>query len=413
MKNRVHIIGGGINGLCTAWYLLESGFEVTIIDKTDLLDGTSFGNAGMIVPSHFIPLASPGVIAKGFKWMFSSKSPFYIKPKLDLDLLLWTWKFYRSSTPDHVRNSSNALLAFNQWSKKLYKSFSELDEFSFGFENKGLLMLYRTLKQEKEELEFADMAGDLGIAVNKYNASELNEMEDVTVDALGGILFPGDAHISPSNFMQEMIHNLKRKGVGFVTGEELISINASGDKVSSIQTTSHDIPIEILVITGGSWTSNLLKFLKIKLLLQPGKGYSITYAKHNPMPKYPTILTEGKVAVTPLGQYLRIGGTLELGSFDNRINKNRLQGIKESMMLYYPNIDLPAVENKIWVGYRPCSPDGLPYIGRVIPFNNLYIGTGQGMMGMSMGPATGKLLSQIIANEDRDLKFELIFSLNR
>jgi D-amino-acid dehydrogenase len=274
-------------------------------------------------------------------------------------------------------------------------------------------MLYRTAKQEKEELEFAAMASDLGIAVNKYNASELNEMEDVTVDALGGILFPGDAHISPSNFMQDMIHNLKRRGVGFVTGEELISINASGDKVSSIKTTSHDIPIETLVITGGSWTSNLLKFLKIKLLLQPGKGYSITYAQHNTMPKYPTILTEGKVAVTPLGQDLRIGGTLELGSFDNQINKNRLQGIKESMQQYYPDLNLKAQENEIWIGYRPCSPDGLPYIGKALPFKNLFVGTGHGMMGMSMGPATGKLLSQIIANEDRDLKFEQAFSINR
>lgn len=413
MKNRVHIIGGGINGLCTAWYLIESGYEVMIIDRSELLDGTSFGNAGMIVPSHFVPLASPGVMAKGIKWMFSSKSPFYIKPRLDLDLLFWTWKFYRSSTPEHVQNSCNVLFEFNQWSKQLYRSFSEHAGFSFGYQEKGLLMLYRSTKQEKEELEFAEMAKELGIAVNQYNSSDLNDIEDVTVDALGGILFPGDAHINPNLFMKDMIRDLKQKGVGFVTGEELISINASGKKVASIKTTSHDIPVETLVITGGAWTSDLLKILDLKLLLQPGKGYSITYADQKYMPKYPTILTEGKVAVTPLGEDLRIGGTLELGSRDKNINDRRLQGIKENVKLYYPDIDLPAVDKNIWIGYRPCSPDGLPYIGQVSPYKNLFVGTGHGMMGMSMGPATGKLLSQIIRNEKRDLKFEQAFSASR
>jgi len=163
MPNHIHIIGGGIIGLTSAWYLLDEGYEVTIIDKGDLLDGTSHGNAGMIVPSHFIP-----------KWMFDSSSPFYIKPRLNLELVQWLWKFYRSCNASHVKKCMPVLYQFNEWSKDLYRDFSNDERFSFCFEEKGLLMLYKTKHQEEDEIEMAQKANQLGIGAEVLSATSLS-----------------------------------------------------------------------------------------------------------------------------------------------------------------------------------------------------------------------------------------------
>ena len=412
MNKQVHILGAGINGLCTAWYLNNMGYEVTIIDKSDLKDGTSFGNAGMIVPSHFIPLASPGVISKGLKWMFNSKSPFYVRPKLDLDLLQWMYKFYKSCTNEHVRNFSEILFNFNKWSKELYHELSELNEFNFSFMEEGLLMLYNTKKQEEEELHVAEMASDLGIKVKKLSNSEINELENISVSALGGVLFPEDAHLYPNYFMRDMVSALKTRGVNFHINQNIKLVNSYKDRVTAIETSNKKIDVSCLVVTGGAWTASILKSLGVKIWLQPGKGYSITQYNLNEKPKYPTILTEAKVAVTPMGPDLRIGGTLELGNWDNSINKNRLAGITESISKYYTDLNLPE-HNEVWVGYRPCSTDGLPLIGKVPSYSNVFVGTGHGMMGMSMGPATGKLLANLIAYSNNEFKYEEAFRVDR
>lgn len=414
-RDKIHIVGAGIVGLCAAWYLKKAGCEVTIIDKNDISDGTSFGNAGMIVPSHFVPMATPGVIAQGLKWMLNSKSPFYIKPRLNADLIQWLWHFYRSANTRQVAQSIPVLYELNEKSKWLYKAMAAEDGFDFGFEERGLLMLYKTKKQAEEEEELAEKAHKLGVKAEIFDKKGLKTLEpEMDLDVLGGIYFPGDAHLYPNHLMAQLVARLKQSGVTFLSNTSIVDFKTNGSKIETLLTnTNETVPVENVLLSSGSWTGLLLKKAGIKIHLQDGKGYSITLKNPSLRPRIPTILSEAKVAVTPMGDDLRIGGTLELSGLSKKINQKRVEGIIESMPKYYKNVDVPF-DNKteIWKGYRPCTPDGMPYIGQSENLSNLFVGTGHGMMGLSLGAVTGKLLSEIITDEKPLMTVEP-FRINR
>lgn len=414
-KKRIHIIGGGVVGLCSAYFLRKEGVEVTIIDKSDLSDGASHGNAGMIVPSHFVPMASPGVIAQGIKWMFDSKSPFYIKPRLSLELAQWMWKFYRSCNRTNVNRAVPVLFEFHEYSKILYREFSKMSDFSFCFEEKGLLMLYKSLKQEAEEIEMANRAHDIGIGAEIMSQKELSKLEpDIKLNVKGGLYFPGDAHLHPNKFISQMIKYLMDNGVNFMSMREVIDFNTKNGKIDKLLLDNDEqLSVENVLFSGGSWTGKLIQKLGINLYLQDGKGYSITLDQPKIKPKIPTILSEAKVAITPMGNDLRIGGTLEISNFSKQINRKRLEGIIENVPRYYPDMNIKMPKNEdVWYGYRPCTPDGMPYVDRSEKFTNAFVAVGHGMMGMSLGPSTGKMVSEIFTDKKSSIPRELM-KINR
>lgn len=394
----IHLLGGGVIGLCTAWHLRRLGWQVTIVDRSDLDNGTSFGNAGMIVPSHFVPMAAPGVIRKGLKWMLDRKSPFYIKPRLDKELVGWLWRFYRASKSRQMQAAMKALMEFNERSKALYSQLSEEAGFDFDYEEKGLLMLFQDEKQEKEEAEMAKQAAALGMEAHLMNQQELQTLEpELDLNAKGGLYFPGDAHLSPHKFMAQMRRRLEEMGVTFLLNKEIRSLQLANGRVRAlVDAAERPIPVEQIALTAGSWTGKLLKTVGVNLPLQDGKGYSMTFPQLPHKPRIPTILSEAKVAVTPMGADLRVSGTLELSGWSPQINRERVKGILDSMERFYPDLELPEAETvEVWKGYRPCSPDGLPYVGKIRGIGNLLVGTGHGMMGLSLGAGTGKMLAEI------------------
>lgn len=410
IPNSIHILGGGVIGLCSAWYLRQEGLEVTVIDRGDLLDGTSHGNAGMIVPSHFVPMASPGVISQGLKWMLNPKSPFYIKPRFNRPLIQWLWQFYRSANHRHVKACMPVLHRFHEWSRDLYGEMAKHGSLDFNYQKRGLLMLYRSSKQEKEELELAEKAHKLGIRAEVLSGTQLSELEpEMELDVRGGIYFPEDAHIYPNRFMAGMKQSLENQGVKFMTQSEIVGAKTSIGRISRlILKGGEEIEVELVLASAGAWTRTFLKGLGVKMPLQDGKGYSVTLTKPPIRPRIPTILSEAKVAITPMGDDLRVGGTLELSGLSEKINNKRLQGIKESLPLYYQNLKLSETPmEQVWQGYRPCSPDGMPFIGRIPGIMNLITATGHGMMGMSLGPATGKLVSEIAMGRKTSLNITL------
>jgi len=407
---RVHIIGGGIIGLSSAWFLRKEGFEVTVVDARDLQEGTSHGNAGMIVPSHFIPLAAPGVIAKGIKWMFSPKSPFYIKPRLSLELLEWLWTFYRSCSAAHVERSMPVLRDYNLWSKQLYRELAAQPEFEFCFEQKGILMLFKEAKTEAEEFELADQAAELGLEAQKLSAEATRALEPgLKLDVRGSVYFPGDAHLYPNLLIRQLTAALKDQGVEFLTGATVTDFNAQNGKITHLKLSDgQQIPTTRVVLAAGSWSAGLMKKLGLKLLLQDGKGYSVTLSSPDKRPGIPSLLSEAKVAVTPMGDDLRIGGTLEISNFSPKVDRLRFQGIMESLPRYYPELHPEWQDlSKVWHGYRPCSPDGLPYMGFSKKYDNLLLATGHAMMGLSLGPATGKMVADLMAGKQPAVKVDL------
>ncbi|MEO0341181.1 MAG: FAD-dependent oxidoreductase [Bacteroidota bacterium] len=408
--HHITIIGGGIIGLSSAWYLNEAGYQVTIIDQSDLEDGTSHGNAGMIVPSHFVPLAAPGVIQQGLKWMLNSKSPFYIKPRLSLELAQWVWHFYRSCTEEKVQQAMPILQAYNEWSKELYQDFSNEPAFDFCFEKKGLLMLYQSSKVGKEEIEMAEKAHALGLEAKILSATEVQALETgVELDVAGGVYYPGDAHLYPNLFIGQLQQELIKRGVKMLSNTSITDFRIEKGQVSHLQTQDGAVlPVQKVLVSAGSWSAQLLKKLGLKILLQDGKGYSVTLKRPSRKPIYPTILTEAKVAITPMGEDLRVGGTLELSNLSPKVNRKRLQGILESVPKYYPGFEINAADlSPVWHGYRPCTPDGLPFMGAMPSYKNLFLATGHAMMGMSLGPATGKLMAEMIQGQKTGLDVSL------
>lgn len=408
---KVHIIGGGVIGLCSAYYLQKAGHDVTLIDQGSFEAGCSFGNAGMIVPSHFVPLASPGVIAKGLRWMFNARSPFYIKPRLDLDLLQWLWHFYKACSPKRVRAAMPIIRDLNQASRSLYQELSQELPIPFALAHQGLLMLYRSAKGEKEEIAGAEMANKLGVSAEVLSPSALKKLEPGTsLQARGGVFYPGDSHLSPHIFMRAITNALKKAGVQLLSHTTVTAWSTHTGRISQIHTQNGDsIAVDQVVLAAGSWSQKLLQGLPIKMPIQDGKGYSITISQPRERPTIPSILSEDKVAITPMGQDLRFGGTLELGGMSRAVNPKRVEGMLAALPQFYPDIAVSQQKNtKIWVGFRPCSPDGLPYIGRSSRVPNLVIASGHAMMGMSLGPITGKLVAEIIDNRPASVDLSLL-----
>ena len=426
--NRVSIIGGGIIGLCSAYYLQKAGCQVTIFEQNALADGCSMGNAGMIVPSHIIPLAQPGMMAKGLRWMLSPTSPFYVKPRLNADLMRWGWLFYRHSTHAHVERAIPALRDLSLLSKKLYQELArpglarpglarpglaatgddDGQPLDFGWQERGLLMLYKTSAAEHDMADEADVANRAGIDARILTGQQVQDLEPhARVTVRGGVLYPGDAHLDPGRLVHALIAHLRRQGVTIHDQTTVTGLVRTGGRVTTVQTTTGEFPVDDLVIAGGAWSSLLARKLALRLPLQGGKGYSFmlpgesTPGDASPGVTdnicVPAIMLEARATATPVGNDLRFAGTLEVAGTDRSVNMNRVRGIVQSINQYYPDIRvaMPQVE-AVWSGLRPCSPDGLPYVGRVPQAENVVVATGHGMMGLSLGPATGKLVADVI-----------------
>jgi D-amino-acid dehydrogenase len=398
---KIGIIGGGIIGICSAYYLRKAGHEVTVIDQSNLKDGCSFGNAGMIVPSHIIPLASPGMISKGIRWMFNSTSPFYVKPRFSGDLVKWGLEFYKHANKKHVDRSSPALKDISLLSKAQYRQMAEELPFDFGYFERGLLMLYKTKETEHEEIEGAAYANKLGVEAHVLSPEQVQQLEpDVRVTVRGGVYYPGDAHITPQVFVSKLIDCLQRISVVFQTETKVLDYRVESGKIQAVVTDKDEFVFDEVIMASGSWSGLLTSRLGISLPMQAGKGYSFTINEVKKNIRVPSIFLEARVAVTPMGNSLRFGGTMEITGIDHTINMNRVRGIVTSIPVYYPdlNVSMPRQEDT-WHGLRPCSPDGLPYIGRSKKIKNLVIATGHSMMGLSLGPGSGKLVSEIINQE--------------
>jgi D-amino-acid dehydrogenase len=413
MSKRVLIIGAGVVGLSTAYYCARSGFAVTVVERLAARrDGTSFGNAGMIVPSHFIPLAAPGMVALGLKWMWNPASPFYIKPRFDPELFGWGLKFWRAANPEHVRRSAPLLRDLSFASRACFEEFAAVPEMNFGLVQKGLLMLCRTEPALHEEAKTAQQARALGIPAEVLDATQTSALEPAArLDIAGAIYYPKDCHFSPASFMAVLQSQLEQLGVKFIWQGEAHDFKIEKDHHLSalILSDGREIEADEFVLCGGSWSPELARRLKLKIPIQAGKGYSLTLAKPRRLPQICSILSEARVAVTPMGDTLRVGGTLEIAGLNGDINPVRVRGIIDSFCRYYPEFSAADFDGvQPWRGWRPCSPDGLPYIGRTEKFANLSLATGHAMMGMSLGPITGRLIAGILSGEKPALDLTLL-----
>lgn len=414
--NKAIIIGGGVIGLFSAYYLQKSGWEVAIIDQGDLSDNCSYGNAGMITPSHFVPLAAPGMVEQGIRWMFNSKSPFYVKPALDRELFGWGLKFLKSATQKHVNHSARALRDISVMSKKLFWEFEKDSKIDFGLEDKGILMLFKTAKFLEEEKHLVETAANLGLDAQYLSPEDCAKLQPgIEMNILGAVHYHCDAHLYPNKLMTGLIKYLEASDkVTIHRNTEIVKIAHDGGKITSVSSVAHEFKGDAYVLAGGAWSPGISKLAGLKVPLMPGKGYSFMVPQDDSKRmSIPSILCEAKVAVTPMNGSIRYGGTMEVGRINEQVNMNRVKGIVESVPKYFPNFKPEIPQRKdIWFGFRPVSPDGLPYIGLSGKYKNLAIATGHAMIGLSLGPATGKLIYDVLNGIKPSMNIE-VFSPDR
>ena len=401
MKNII-VIGGGIIGLSSALYLQRSGHKVTVIDKDGFTDNCSYGNLGYVCPSHFIPLAAPGIVWQGIKWMFNSRSPFYVQPSLNISLIDWGLKFMRSATKKNVEDAAVPLKEIAVFSQYEYEQWEKIPGFDFAFEHKGMLEIFKTEKVGEHAVHTVETGKRLGLDVELLDAKGLQQLEPQTkVNALGAINFKCDAHLYPDKLMACLKNYLPQQGVELIHGA-VSGFEKSNNKITKVLCGKVSYDADDVVIATGSWSREVAAMLNTKISLMPGRGYSFTLDNPEYKLNHPAILAEGRVAITPFenGNKMRYGGTMEIVNTKIPPRYHRVEGIITAVKDFFPefNLQMPAKEN-IWYGYRPASADGLPYIGKIKKYDNVVVATGHAMLGLSLGAGTGKLVAELINNE--------------
>ncbi len=397
----VIVVGGGIVGMSCAYYLQQAGRKVSIVDRGRYAEAASTGNAGLIVPSHIIPLSAPGVIAKGMKWLMNPESPLYIKPSANPHFMKWLWLFQKHCSEAHVQKSIPVLKDMSLLSRDLLSEMCSLPGFEkTSLVHNGLLMLHRSESAQKDNEELADIAEAAGLEIERLDhAQTLNLEPALKSEITGSVYFKQDASLEPEQLLRALEIELRSQGVSFIDAE-VTGFKTNRGAVTSVTTKTASLECDTVVLAAGSWTPILGRKLGHSISVQPAKGYSVTIPVDSPSLRIPCIATDEKVSITPMPGCIRFGGTLALQGFDDSIDERRVAPIRRQAGLYCSDMDdIPT-----WSGFRPASPDGIPFIGALPTSANTFMATGHGMMGVTLGPVTGKLITELIVGDTPSLK---------
>ncbi|MGD9123708.1 MAG: FAD-dependent oxidoreductase, partial [Desulfarculaceae bacterium] len=385
-SSSIVIIGGGVIGLATAYYAAVAGARVTLVERSHLGAGSSSGNAGLVVPSFVAPLAAPGVIAEGLSQLLSEEGFFAIRPRLDPALFSWLARFALNC---NQRNFNRAVKVFNQINPQglvLHQKLALSAGGAYQFRQKGLLYLYldsRRLEQDSRDLN--DIYGG-EVSFKILSGPEARQMlPEASSCVAGGIILFDDAGLEPRLFLDWLAREAASQGAKLLSQTEVYGFEGNKGLIQRVLTTSGPIRADQVVLAGGAWLRQMGRWLGVSLPVEGGKGLSLTFASPPRMVDLPLILAESHVAVSPMGQALRVTGMLELAGIDLTLNPGRLRGIQRAASRYLPWIGaLEAAQ--VWRGLRPCTPDGLPILGRLRRWPNLLVAGGHDTKGVSLGP---------------------------
>jgi len=400
------ILGSGVVGASSAYYLAQKGWRVTLIDRAAFGRGSSHANCGYVCPSHVFPLCKPGAIASTLPLILRKNAPFAIRPRLDFSLFSFFTQFARNCREDLATETSYALHDLLQSGKRCYEEIIAAEKIDCEYTALGCLFVYLNHHHFDAFAATNDIIRErFGFGAVRVDGRELAAMEPTLRDGLAGAwLFREDAHIRPDQFMAGLRTALERKGVTIREHCEAIAISGNARAATTVETTHGPIRADAFVVATGAWTPLLEGSLGIRLPIQPGKGYSLTMPRPAHCPTYPMVFEEHRVAITPFRTGYRLGSTMEFAGYDDSIPPQRLQLLRDGARHYLRHPDEVAQANgqstESWYGWRPMTPDGRPFIDFAPKFRNVLIAAGHNMIGMSTGPGTGKLAAEMLAGED-------------
>lgn len=410
------VIGGGIIGLSTAYFLAKNGAEVVLLEKNKLGQGCSFANAGWLTPCFAMPLPMPGMLLRSFKWLANPNSPLYIKPSLNPDLVAWLFKFLKSMNQKQALSAIEAMIQLSQRSLQLYQELDRNFPNRIGFSRKGLLMVAKSHQGLQDIYEELQLGSKFGIEGKTLNSNDCVDLEpSLKPDLLGGVHFINEAHAEPYSTIELLAELCRQQGVQILEGSEFLNWQVSLDRVQSIEYSllgkiSHE-KVDALILCTGSWSKSLSKKLGLYLPIFGGKGYSMNVLKMPQNPSIPIMYLEKKIAITPRLHGTRIAGTLELVDEDFSITQRRVNNIRKGVSEILHITSENPIEN-LWAGLRPCTPDGVPMIGSHKLAKNLFIGVGHQMLGFQTGIGSGELLSRLVTGGSLS-KTEQVYAPNR
>lgn len=397
-KGSVVIVGGGVIGITCAWYLHRDGWNVTVMDRAAIGGACSFGNCGLVCPSHVLPLTEPGAFKDAFQSIFKPNSPFRVKPQLNPRLWLWMLKFAGRCNRQSMLQAAEGIQSLLHSSMSEYHQLIEQAGLNCEWVEQGLLFAY----QNKRALDaYAPTNELLSRQFNepaKYlNGDELVQLEPALRENLAGAwYYQHDAHLRPNRLVQEMKRRLENEGARFLEQTEPQKINGTGATATSIQAGRETLAADAFLFACGAWTPMMSEFLGCRVPIQPGKGYSMTFRRPSICPNIPVIFPEHRVAVTPMQSALRLGSIMEFAGYDETMRPDRLRLLTDGAKHYLRQMPESAPDEK-WYGWRPMTYDSLPVIDISPRWSNVWIAAGHNMLGLTMAPGTGRLISEMIA----------------
>ena len=404
---RVIVLGSGVIGVASAYYLARQGAEVTVLDRqSGPAEETSFGNAGQISPGYSTPWAAPGIPFKAVKWMFQHHAPLAINLDGSMWQLQWMAQMLKNCNPQSYAVNKERMMRVAEYSRDCLRELRKDTGIHYENRAKGTLQLFRKEAQMEAVQRDISVLEECGVSYELLNANELGRVEPALANAqdklVGGLHLPNDETGDCYLFTNALAQIAKELGVNFQFNQNVEKLIVEGDEIKGVQVNGKVLTADRYVLAFGSYSRDFLKPLDLQLPVYPVKGYSLTIPIVDPaFAPQSTVLDETyKIAITRFDQRIRVGGMAELSGFNLGLNEDRRATLQMVTQDLFPGGDM--AQASFWTGLRPMTPDSTPIIGAT-RFKNLFLNTGHGTLGWTMACGSGKLISDIVLNHKTDI----------
>jgi D-amino-acid dehydrogenase len=409
---RTVVVGAGIAGLSTAYYLAKRGIEVTVIESNRVGSGASAGNGGWLCPAQAGPLPEPGLTLMGMRALMNRDSALYFKPSKLAELSPWLLRFWSYCNASAYRHGLQAMAALGSRIFELVDAMVA-EGVEFELHRQGMLMASRDPVLLEAELAKLQPMREFGYELPEEILLDeaLRDLEPALAPGVrAGFVVPQHWHVRPESFNKALAAAARGMGVEILEGAEVLDFTVQGSRVSGLRSAAGDHGADAVVLAAGSWTPRLAARLGVGVPLQAGKGYSFLVTP-SITPRHAILLADIHVGCTPFAEGMRIGGTMEFSGVNLRLDRHRIDATIAGARSSFAEWMEPGVRSE-WAGMRPIAPDGLPILDRAAPFENLYVASGYSMQGMTMGPPAGEAIAEYIVTGQRPSVLEP-FTLDR